>query len=97
MEGEGYFHSRKASGMMDLQASQVQKWPLDRMQALFGGTIYKNPKVTFYHWRLPGVVGAGLAMTLYPLMSPRRQEQIRFALTRWKSHKARVSKKYLAA
>ena len=81
-----------------ITAAQVQRWPLEKLQCLYGGkinlTIYKNrPKWSnIYRWSLTGERAAGLMMTLYPLMWTRRRGQILLALGGWKA--APVPKKY---
>ena len=91
LEGEGSFiHS---SNGISIKANQVQREPLERMQKITGiGEIHKysrkkqNPNAQDIHmWGLYGDVAAGWMMTLFPLMSPRRQEQIKEALSFWKS------------
>jgi hypothetical protein len=86
LEGEGSF-SFKSS--IAISASQVQLWPLMRLQSLFGGSIQMNgrPKPRCQPcrvWYLHGHRAAAVMMTLYTFMSPRRQQQIRLSLKRWK-------------
>lgn len=92
LEGEGCFSWRKVrrSGTASVSAVQVQRWPLLRLQELFGGNQYLVPARQTGHqakwqWELSGIAGAGLMMTLYPLLSPRRQEQVARALAEWKT------------
>ena len=93
IEGEGNFHAaRNYSGDIQVGANQVQKWPLDKLQQLFGGNFRrrlhskKNPNWSDqWTWAVTGTRAVGVMMTLYCLMSPRRQEQIKVALDRWKS------------
>lgn len=88
LEGEGSF-TYQAS--LAVSASQVQRWPLERMASLFGGRISTNGRVTqpqrqlCFVWYLHGHRAAGLMMTLFLLLSPRRRDQIRRALTIWRS------------
>lgn len=88
MEGEGCF-DMAATGQIRARATQVQRWPLDRLQALFGGAIPARPAWSHgqanFEWMLCGGQAAGLAMTLYSLLSPRRKEQVVKALTTWRS------------
>jgi hypothetical protein len=88
LEGEGCFCNQRAQVLVS--AVQVQRQPLERLLALFGGKIYAcNPRrknwQPYFKWNTQGSRGAGIAMTLFTLMSPRRQEQIAKALARWKS------------
>lgn len=91
IEGEGSFSSvRKGSACVT--AAQVQKEPIERLHALFGGRV--TQRVTKGHstkpiwvWALPARRSIEVMMTLYVLMSPRRQEQILIALNMWKAQK----------
>lgn len=63
-----------------------------------GGSICMKPrvgKVPYYQWALATVESAGWMMTLYALMSPRRQGQIADALAIWKTTKRKGWRKYL--
>ena len=83
LEGEGSFPIR-ATGCECVSASQVQRAPLDTLQSLFGGSVTlhrrNDPKrrrcKQIYNWRVTGPRARGLMLTLYSLMSPRRQAQI---------------------
>lgn len=80
LEGEGSFDRRtgkKNSGRV--QAYQVNFEPIGRLLALFGGAAKKYRQAGWY-WYACGSRARGIMMTLYPLMSARRQEQIRVAL-----------------
>jgi len=74
---------------LTITAVQVQKWPLDRLLILFGGRIYrrspaKNPNAQpQWQWVLHGWKAAGLSMTLFRLMSPKRKERMRMMLLAW--------------
>lgn len=90
LEGEGCFRMPKAPGSgLNISASQVQRFPLDTLLCLFGGSIrakpYKPPQNNQWVWTLIGIQASGLMMTLYALMSPRRREQIATALTTWRT------------
>lgn len=90
MEGEGWFglNSRKAGIARSQVASihQKQREPLDRIMAIFGGTLTSRatdprwPDNIYWAWRCSGIRARGVMMTMYPFMSPRRKEQIRNAL-----------------
>lgn len=90
MEGEGSFKFQKPGGLA-ITAAQVQKQPLDRLQAILGGSITgphlpKNPKHhAQYHWQASSARAAGMMMTLFSLLSPKRKEQVRLALAGWKT------------
>lgn len=94
LEGEGSFTtSKKDNGRWKtprVTASQVQLWPLERMQTLFGGSIYPvvstNPQhKPQYHWQLNGSRAIPFMMTIYSLMSPGRKLQIECCLNVWKA------------
>jgi hypothetical protein len=97
LEGEGSFLGNRSAYV---GAAQVQREPLDRLQSLLGGKVrpVKSKKVNhsdFFHWTIGGGHAAGVMMCVYPLMSPRRKEQIRKALGHWMT--LRVGNKYKVA
>lgn len=79
LEGEGYFGKA-------LRAAQVQREPLERLLAIFGGSIAYYPPdgkpnhQGHFRWSACGARARGIMMTLFLFMSPRRQEQITLAL-----------------
>lgn len=85
LEGEACFygHPRRPSEHVDV--AQVNREPLDRLLALFGGTIRLHRagsekwKDTWL-WRVSGARARGVMMTLYSLLSRHRKSQIRAAL-----------------
>lgn len=91
IEGEGSFSSAGKESAC-VTAAQVQKEPIDRLQALFGGRVVQrytkgHSSKPIWVWSLPARRSIEVMMTLYVLMSPRRQAQIRAALDMWKSQK----------
>ena len=82
LEGEGSFNRR---GCERVSAVQVNKEPVDRLLALFGGATVqyerKHPvwKPT-WQWYISGSRARGVMMTLFPLLSHKRQDQIRHAI-----------------
>lgn len=93
LEGEGSFLSGRR---IAVEASQVQKWPIERLIALFGGRarLYavdatKSRASSHWRWVLMGPRAMGLMMTVYSLMSPRRREQVRAAIETWRSRPGR--------
>ena len=93
LEGEGYFTGKgigKSSHRVG--AGQRDKECLERLQRIFGGSIYfahGNPEknITSMHaWQLSDIASRGVMMTLYSLLSERRKESIRACLMTWKSH-----------
>lgn len=91
MEGEGSFYAvkvvngRRAVGHY-VCATQKQAEPLERLQRLFGGKLHTRvkPEGTYTYWQLCGPQAMGVAMTLYTLMSPKRQEQISAMIISWR-------------
>jgi len=80
LEGEGSF-MKCGVGTIVVSASQVQKEPLDRLYKLFGGGMNvfsrKEVKGNIYHrWQIYGPKAEVLMKMLFPIMSPRRQNQI---------------------
>jgi hypothetical protein len=80
LEGEGSF--KKGNGRTeDVECSQVQREPLERLQSYFGGSIgfYKqpNPKHSpFYKWHVSGSRARGVMLTTFALLSPKRKAAI---------------------
>lgn len=90
LEGEGSFSFQR--NQCRVQATQKQAEPLERVQRLLGGRIYLvNPRTRngpIFSWQIyQGRIASGVMMTLYPLMSCRRREQICRALRSWQSVK----------
>ena len=82
LEGEGSFQFPHR-----VSASQVQEEPLLRLREMFGGKIgiTKRPESKpnqkdCHSWNTSGSRARGIMMTLYPLMSTKRKEQIKQAL-----------------
>ena len=102
LEGEGSFHFSNQSHLL-VRATQVQREPLDRLVILFGGkvseVIRKDGKrgkngvwSDFYDWNVYGQRAAGVCMTLYSLMSPKRKGQIKEALVKWRLRPGRAGR-----
>ena len=93
LEGEACFSSTRHSPR--IAVSQVQRFPLTRLKDLFGGTITAHfPKEPYagnrqFRWYIGSVHALGIMMTIYTLLSPKRQGQIEKALALWKKHKKR--------
>ena len=89
IEGEGSFaHYADFKGCQShhVSAVQVQREPLERLLSIFGGRIALNRKQSekwqqTSTWRVSGGRARGVAMTLYPILSPRRQSQVRKMLS----------------
>lgn len=90
-EGEGTICAYSTNGgFLSLRICQKNIEPLNRCQSLFGGKIYhtfnkKRNNAEIDNWVLTGVRAAGMAMTLFPLLTRRRQGQIAKALKTWRA------------
>ena len=88
LDGEGYFGKPRGKRRTErIAAGQKDDWLLKRLQRILGGSIYpmkqRTGSYTSYQlplWVVTGPRARGIMMTLYTLMSPRRQTAIRKAL-----------------
>lgn len=87
-EGEGTTKNTKNGGGTLLSVAQKERWILDRLRELFGGTVraYKqycngpgSEFRTYHRWDLGGPRGRGFLMTIYTFLSPRRKLQAQAA------------------
>lgn len=84
IEGEGHFQPNRKSG--SAHAVQKDPEPILKLQSLFGGTVSSRSVVTrgarrsYWHWDVSGARARGFMMTIFGLMTKRRQGQIRVAL-----------------
>ena len=81
MEGEGSFTH---CGTERTKASQKQREPLLLLQRILGGHIreYKNSwGFPMYEWYASGKRARGIMLTLYLLMSTKRKNQIKEAIS----------------
>jgi hypothetical protein len=76
-EGEGAISTRSAI------VSQVNKWPLERLMATFGGNLGKTRRSSnspnaqmIYQWAICGEECRLFISLIYPHLSPKRQQQI---------------------
>ena len=81
-EGEG--STCKNSKSITVSVAQKDNWLLEKCKQLFGGVIY-HPTDTNNHkrvseWVIHGSRARGFALTIYSLLSPRRQQQIKRAM-----------------
>lgn len=86
LDGEGCFYFNRNA--CRVQVVHKDKWPLLRMQEIVGGTIRRvknslNGRM-YYALFIVGKRAAGVMMTVYSLMSPRRQEKIAANLAKWR-------------
>lgn len=73
-EGEGWVGGQSAIGL-----TQKDPYIVERLQALFGGSLRPRKNGNYdplMVWTLSGPRARGFAMTIYSLLSPRRQEQL---------------------
>jgi hypothetical protein len=82
-EGEG---TCQFSSGLKMSVTQKDRWLVDVLLELFGGTIVEVPSTRgiCYRWCMYGSYAAGFLMTVYKFLSPKRQEQIGIALAKWK-------------
>lgn len=80
-EGEGSC-SRIGGGAQSEHASVEQKdsWVTERLRSYFGGSEKPRRDRSMHMWYIDGARARGFLQSIYGLMSPRRQEQIRRAL-----------------
>src|SRR5689334_7242112 len=90
LEGEGSFSTigRGAS----VSAPQVELWPLQKLQQIFGGKLYvkrqsEGSARLCNIWVEHGARAVGIMMTLWSFLSPKRQAQVETALKRWRAIK----------
>jgi hypothetical protein len=88
LEGEGSFGCH--GGTPRVSAGQVQREPIDRLTQMFGGHVWERAPIGMgtkpcWIWALNKQKSAGVMMTLYSFMSPKRQEEIRNALAMWRA------------
>ena len=79
-EGEG--NCERRDDCERVYVGQKERWLCDRLRALFGGRVdaVVRPTGMFHRWQIGGARARGFLMSIYGMMSPRRQEQIRTAL-----------------
>ena len=93
LEGEGSFYNIGKGRVPIVTASQVQREPLERLERLFGGSMYfnkaKQPRASdYWRWQVAGQAAVGLMFTLYTWMSPKRKSQIGATISTWKQRHA---------
>jgi hypothetical protein len=82
LDGDGCF--RTCQTRPNVTATQKTLEPLDRLQRRFGGSICQVTRHGYYQWVASGMEAVACAMTVYTLMTPRRQGAIREMLDLWK-------------
>jgi len=84
IEGDGYIGKNRTT--LEVSATQKESWPLERLQAFFGGSLGQIhhqgiSKQTYFRWRISGQRAKHCINAIFPLMSPKRMEQIIHATT----------------
>jgi hypothetical protein len=85
LEGEGGFRlNNQKAKVAHVHAVQVQREPLDRVRAFFGGSVNRRKgrphQNDYWEWVVTGARARGVMMTIYTFMSPRRKQQMKKAL-----------------
>lgn len=87
LDGEGCF--RFNINRCVVQVVQKDPWPIMKIHQLVGGRLYRvkgscESGRFYYSLHLTGRYAVGLMLTLYPLLSPRRQQKIVECMGKWK-------------
>jgi hypothetical protein len=81
-EGEGCCSiNNSKSRVAEANIAQKDTWLLDKLKSLFGGHVCgskSHPNIGY--WQISGTRARGFLMTIYSLLSPRRQGQIKKVL-----------------
>ena len=89
LEAEGSFQF-SGGKHLSVSAQQIEREPLDHIVYLFGGHLYHLParkegrNSPIFSWSVVSSRAAGVMLTLYPLLSPKGQSQVKSALGEWK-------------
>jgi len=87
LDGEGCFYMNRST--CRIQIAQKDPWPLLKVQGIIGGRFYSVkgsiPGRRYHALFLTGRRAVGGMMTVYSLMSPRRQAKIVEILGRWRA------------
>ena len=81
LEGEGSFQRQSV-----VSAVQVNREPLERLEQLLGGRIWlrktHGARQPTYQWNVSGPRARGVMLTIFSLMSAKRQRQVHRAMRR---------------
>ncbi len=93
LEAEGCFHYKRG-GQLTVSAAQVKDGSLEQLQGIFGGKIYRKndqhgPTSACRVWMVTNQKAAEVSMTMFCLMSPKRQGEIKVGLDQWKTKRNR--------
>lgn len=75
-EGEGSVNLVR-NGSISATIAQKDRRPLDYIRSRFGGSIQQRNDADMFDWHIHGARARGFLMSIYGLLFPRRQEQIR--------------------
>lgn len=91
LEGEGCFSPGGTNrDQPHINASQVHKEPLEKLQRIlgYGNITWRKPRKNTngcWIWTITGRKAAAVQMTLYSMLSSRRQAKIKEILDRWRN------------
>ena len=90
LEGEGSFQSARNTPCVS--ASQLNPEPILKLHRILGGGMnqfhHKLTKGnTFFRWNAYGPRAMGIMLTVYPLLSVKRQEQVQKVIWRYRNPK----------
>ncbi len=93
-EGEGWVGGDRIYCLPLVKISQVNPWPLERMLALFGGTITKTTKrpvghQPFFSWSVSGLRANDFLVAIYNYLSPKQQTRIDAVISAWRARHKR--------
>lgn len=95
IEGEGSVREKRN---LSLRVTQVNAEPLEKLQRMFGGTLYTIPLRKHYQqqwqWQACGNECAACVMIIYSFMSLRWKLRIERALAMWKPKRAHLCGHY---
>ena len=82
-EGEGSTQSYHKG--CQIRVGQKERWLCDKLRGFFGGRVAERRMndQPFYEWTVSGPRARGFLLTMYMLLSPRRQDQIQQQMTAW--------------
>lgn len=86
LDGEGCFSIKGGSPRIDANQKAITGELLVRLQSLFGGTLRNIITKDQVCWQVSGLRCIGLCMTLYPILSAKRQNKIKEIMKQWKSN-----------
>jgi hypothetical protein len=87
LDGEGSFGRPRSRISATVRATQVQRAPLAWLHRWYGGSLHRKRTPAgkdCSHWTLSGPRAIGLMMTLYPMLTPQRQAQVREVMAAWR-------------